>query len=237
MESTQQRADRELRRGAEFLSSHGQAVYPSRASALHLSQGVKWTNLGSLRQEPLPFASHGRLPHEAPTALGHAIPAGVMLPMVQAAVSNTPANWHKSWRKSVSVPTLEAQRSMDASGERPRTPPSPGALGPSRGPRWPGASLLEATDCAAHREMQASLRSRHCLVPESREYGRGCSPERKRGKSSKYREVLRRRQPSPGGANHINPFMNRFFDRQPNGGYFKGSGLAAPKVTDPASQR
>eukprot|EP00927_Polykrikos_kofoidii_P072198 TRINITY_DN68342_c0_g1_i1.p1 TRINITY_DN68342_c0_g1~~TRINITY_DN68342_c0_g1_i1.p1 ORF type:complete len:242 (-),score=31.02 TRINITY_DN68342_c0_g1_i1:86-772(-) len=223
MESSQRRLERELRRDMEWLANRGQPVIPSREC--HTRQAVKWTNLGSVRKEPMMYGEHGRLPNEMPISMGRPVPHGVHLQKLQAAAGESPTKHHSSWRKSVSVPSLAADPETSAESEA-----------NTIGSRWPCSAPFERPR-AEYKDAVESLVSRSCLVPASRAIGegvpRGDVPRSRGGRSadSENRHKTPPAAAAEGGANYLNPFMNRFFDRRGNGGFYAGSVNAAPKIT------
>jgi len=240
-----------MKRGMVFFAKAGKAVYPERKTAIHITEGFKFGNLGAVARQPT--FEHGRQPHQAPMAKGRHFPEGVYLPQVQASVGETPAKFHMGWRKSVSMPSLDH---LSASQPLPRTSGSPPAVQassiggePSRnlvavrgGPSFPASRSFESSsgDLASHAD---NLNSKYCLVSSARDANaRQKSPARPGKRTGLAKDASASDKglfgahavaaADIGGKGYTNSSMNRFYIRHPTGGFYCGSGLPAPKVSN-----
>mmetsp|Transcript_39963 Transcript_39963/g.102054 ORF Transcript_39963/g.102054 Transcript_39963/m.102054 type:complete len:193 (-) Transcript_39963:58-636(-) len=82
--------------------------------------------------------------------------------------------------------------------------------------RWPCGAIFERPEPGK----PADFARRACLSTSARAHGAFSQPEKRARGEEKF----------------INPFMNRFFERRVNGGFYAGSTLAAPKVTSLAAK-
>eukprot|EP00929_Paragymnodinium_shiwhaense_P096201 TRINITY_DN5772_c0_g1_i3.p1 TRINITY_DN5772_c0_g1~~TRINITY_DN5772_c0_g1_i3.p1 ORF type:complete len:215 (+),score=46.27 TRINITY_DN5772_c0_g1_i3:81-725(+) len=203
MESTSQRAARELLMDRDWFIAKGQAVYTPPAPSTALCRGVKFTLLGGYRLEQLPPSrtiTEANL-KEAETIMG----------------------------KSSSLPNLEG------------------------GPSWPCAAPL-GRPRSSYKHIVKKLDYDSRMHPASRDWGLGAhaavqqggdpypgklqrspSSSRKSKKEAKRRSERDGATSNEGRLTHEDRYENRcvtrFLKRKPNGGFFEGSGISAPKLT------
>mmetsp|Transcript_14354 Transcript_14354/g.32654 ORF Transcript_14354/g.32654 Transcript_14354/m.32654 type:complete len:238 (-) Transcript_14354:106-819(-) len=224
--SSSQLAYEEHQRGLDFFAQRGHTQFTDRAQCTHMLSEVHFTGMGACLRSTRPHAKTS--------------PDGNYLPSVIAAGAENPAKMCKSLLKaSVSEPSL-------GSSARPRRPASQASEGGARsdvaavgapparksrrdeGPtRWPCSATFERPPTGLS-NAAVILRKEQCLRTASRVVG----DHEKAQPSGKTPEERLAAIKGEVDGRYVNPFMNRFYNRRPTGGYFAGSMVAAPKLTE-----
>lgn len=207
-ESSQARAARELKEGADFFKERGLSHSTRVEKGAHLDNQVQMTPMGGWARSKAPSNSRG--------------PLCAIMPANQAHTSSAPQA-HKAMFKSRSATEL---------APREGGPPTPSvaslrATARSQGrrrpagvhePRFPGASHFErpSTDT---KNLKEGLGGHHMYSPTYfSEHGKPV-------------EGLSAEERLPYGIGWSNPYLNHFQHRRPQGGFYAGSSHSQPKIT------
>mmetsp|Transcript_84481 Transcript_84481/g.149517 ORF Transcript_84481/g.149517 Transcript_84481/m.149517 type:complete len:252 (-) Transcript_84481:186-941(-) len=236
LESTQQRAARELQQYGEAYKHWNLDVCGRSMSHLRSDRlDIQWTGPGTLMREARE-GKHVEPLTKIPAAPGTATPAQATLPtamMPLRSLSDSHVG-HGHVAESTPTPSVASRlKSSGASGvssssrksRRARSRTAEAAKAVVEGSKWPcsipyerpGSASSKSPAAKKHEKIAGGFASLHQKFPCSSDIG--CHEPR---------AVIRE-----GGevGPHLNPFLTRFYDRRPGGGFYAGSGLAAQKLT------
>ncbi|CAE7656102.1 unnamed protein product [Symbiodinium pilosum] len=216
-ETTQQKAQQEVQQFSEFYKERNADFRPNPVTHLRYdSLTINFTNAGSLTR------AIRRGKHVEP--LCKILPSCAMVP-VKAGLPDAmmPARYP-------SEPNLAVEARSDPGSLKRRTSDSDLSRSSQQQPEptvpmhWPCAAHFErpshsrrSKGARRHRRLAKAMEAANFKLPASQEVG--CHQPRP--------PIRKGNELGP----YLNPFLTRFHDRRPGGGFFAGSGLAAGKLT------